>query len=395
MPNRILHISQPSEAGVATVLLGYLSRRLTPGGDDLELAVACAPDSQLSTQAQAMGVEVLPWEATRGPGPSVIPETHKVAELVRSWRPDLVHLHSSKAGLAGRLAVRGRIPTVFQPHAWSFEAIDGVSAVLSRQWERRAARWTHVTVCVSRAERAAAPSAGTRTSAHVIPNTVDPARWVVGERTAARARLGLEPGTPYAMCVGRLCEQKGQDSLVALWPTIRARVPQAQLVLIGAGPHAERLRGSHGRGVSLVGPQHAADWYAACDLLVVPSRWEAMAMVPLEAQAAGRMVVGYDVDGMAESLGPDNTLVSAGDHSRLASAVTSALLDLPDTHRRGVQGRDFAVRTWSPDEQPDLLQAAYRQAQHGFDLAHPSSRYAASSGVDTTERTISRTGSRK
>lgn len=395
MTNRILHISQPSEAGVATVLLGYLSRQLTRGGDDLELALACTPDSYLSAQAQAMGVEVLPWEATRGPGPCVIPETHTLSDLVRSWGPDLLHLHSSKAGLAGRLAVRGRIPTVFQPHAWSFEAVDGVSALFSRLWERHAARWTHVTVCVSQAERAAAPSADIRTSAHVIPNTVDPARWAVDERTAARARLDLEPGTPYAMCVGRLCEQKGQESLVSLWPTIRDRVPQAQLVLIGAGPHADRLRRTHGRGVSLVGPQHAADWYAACDLLVVPSRWEAMAMVPLEAQAAGRMVVGYDVDGMAESLGPGNTLVPAGDHGRLASAVVTALLDLPDTHRRGVQGRDFAVRNWSPDEQPDLLQAAYRHAQHKFDLTHSSSRHADSGSADATERTISRTGSRK
>jgi hypothetical protein len=51
--------------------------------------------------------------------------------VVEEVRPDLVHAHSAKAGLAGRLAVRGRIPTVFQPHAWSFEAVGGVTAALA------------------------------------------------------------------------------------------------------------------------------------------------------------------------------------------------------------------------------------------------------------------------
>ncbi|NEA48622.1 glycosyltransferase, partial [Streptomyces sp. SID10815] len=69
-------------------------------------------------------------------------------------RPDLVHAHSAKAGLAGRLAVRGRIPTVFQPHAWSFEAVGGATAALALRWERWGTRWAARTVCVSEAERA-------------------------------------------------------------------------------------------------------------------------------------------------------------------------------------------------------------------------------------------------
>lgn len=368
MTTRILHVSQPTEAGVATVLLGYLAHQLSAEGT--ELAVACPPDSYLAAQVEALGIELLPWEATRGPGPAVLSEVRALSKLASDWEPDLVHLHSSKAGLAGRLALRGRTPTVFQPHAWSYEAVDEVAAVLTRLWEQRAARWTHVTVCVSEAERAAAPSAGIRSRAQVIPNTVDPAQWTVGERGAARTRLGLQPGAPYAMCVGRLCEQKGQDTLVSGWPTVRDRVPGASLVLVGAGPLAESLGELKGPGVSLVGPQDAADWYAACDVLVVPSRWEGMAMVPLEAQAAGRMVLGYDVDGMAESLGPDNVLVPAGNHDQLTSAIGTALLDLPGTHRRGLRGRDFALRSCRPDHQLNLLDRAYQDARHRCDPRH-------------------------
>lgn len=363
MTTRILHVSQPGEAGVARVLLDYLTRQLAADDSDIALAVACPPDSRLAAHVRALGVELLPWEATRGPGAAVLTEVRALSALIRAWGPDLVHLHSSKAGLAGRLAIRGRIATVFQPHAWSFEAVNGLPALLSRAWERRAERWTHVTVCVSEAELAAAPAAGIRTHAAVIPNAVDPAGCSVGDRAAARAGLGLNLHQPYAVCVGRLCEQKGQDALVALWPAIREEVPGAQLVLVGGGPLAQELSLSCPPGVILVGPQDAADWYAAADLVIVPSRWEAMAMVPLEAQAAGRMVVGYDVAGMAESLGPENILVPSGDRDAMTAAVRSALLDLPGTHDRGLRGRDFAVRTWSPHLQLDLLRTVYRNAQ--------------------------------
>ncbi|MDQ2849433.1 MAG: glycosyltransferase family 4 protein [Actinomycetota bacterium] len=363
MPTRILHVSQPCEAGVATVLLGYLDRQLSATGDDLQLSVACPAGSYLAAQVQARGIEALPWEATRRPGPSVLREVRALSDLVNFWAPDLVHLHSSKAGLAGRLVIRGQIPTVFQPHAWSFESVHGMTGVLSRLWEHRASHWAHVTVCVSQAERAAAPTPDIRARAQVIPNTVDPSRWTVGDRGAARARLGLDPSLPYAMCIGRLCAQKGQQTLVSSWPKIRDRVPDAQLVLIGDGPMARELSRSCPRGVWLVGPQDAAPWYAACDLVVVPSQWEAMAMVPLEAQAAGRMVLGYDVDGMAESLGPSNVLVPAGDRDQLAGALTTALLDLPRTHQQGIQGRLFAVLTYSPASQLNLLQTAYQDAR--------------------------------
>ncbi|OMQ15223.1 glycosyl transferase, partial [Modestobacter sp. VKM Ac-2676] len=71
-------------------------------------------------------------------------ETLTLRRVVRAADPELVHLHSAKAGLAGRLAVQGSRRTVFQPHAWSFEAVTGGVAEASRRWERAAQRWTHL-----------------------------------------------------------------------------------------------------------------------------------------------------------------------------------------------------------------------------------------------------------
>ena len=82
-------------------------------------------------------------------------ETRRLRRIVEGVDPDVVHLHSSKAGMAGRLAVRGRRPTIFQPHAWSFDAVRGPVRAASLAWERFAQRWTTELVCVSLSERVA------------------------------------------------------------------------------------------------------------------------------------------------------------------------------------------------------------------------------------------------
>ncbi|MYW34882.1 glycosyltransferase, partial [Streptomyces sp. SID2119] len=151
-------------------------------------------------------------------------------------RPHVVHAHSAKAGLAGRIAVRGRVPTVFQPHAWSFEAVDGRTAELALGWERFGARWADHILCVSESERRTGQQAGITARWSVIHNGIDLDRFRPGgqaDRTAARASLplldGVDPQAPLVVCVGRLTRQKGQDVLLDAWR--RLRVPGARLVL--------------------------------------------------------------------------------------------------------------------------------------------------------------------
>ncbi|WP_241838051.1 glycosyltransferase [Streptomyces sp. CB03234] len=436
----------------------------------MRVAVACPPGTPLAVAAGARGAEVHPWRAGREPGPRLVVESRRIAELVELVRPDLVHAHSAKAGLAARIAVRGRVPTVYQPHAWSFEAVDGVTGALARRWERWAARWTDRVICVSEAERRRGEYAGVRASWSVVHNGVDTARFTTGpDRAAARAALGLPASAPLVVCVGRLCRQKGQDTLLAAWPAVLARVPHARLVLVGDGPAADSLRAAAGRiaaggngawvgfgraaagreaagragawrdsgpvgagraaspagasgaaggwaagpvgvgrdsgwvgapgvaggwgdgrvggwvgepggrrgGGGLDGPDgrlgdesrdgavrgrhlargggrrdgpgagrgdealdggpsvtfvgavaDPAPWYRAADLVVQPSRWEGMALAPLEAMAGGRPVLLTDVDGARESLPPGHEahcLVRPDDPAALGAALAGLL----------------------------------------------------------------------
>src|SRR5205814_7280998 len=143
-------------------------------------------------------------------------------------------------------------------------------------------------------------------SYHVVPSAVDLAQLPVAtdrDRERARARLGL-PAGPLVVCVGRLSRQKAQDVLLEAWPRVASAVPDATVALVGDGPEEPALRARNAPNVLFAGwRDDVPDWLAAADVVAIPSRWEGLPLVVLEAMARGRSVVSADADGMAESLG--------------------------------------------------------------------------------------------
>ncbi|GAB2459167.1 glycosyltransferase [Nocardioides hungaricus] len=319
---------------MAVVLLGYVRDQVARGWP---VTVACPASGWLPAAAADAGAVVATWRAGRDPGPSVAGEVRRLARVVAAARPDVVHLHSAKAGLAGRLAVHGRVPTIVQPHAWSFLAAGGPVRAAARAWERYAARWTTHLVCVSDAELALGRAAGVRGPASVVPNGVDLERLRPADRAAARAELGL-PDAPTAVCVGRLVEQKGQHDLLDVWPAVRSAVAGATLVLVGDGPDRAGLEARRVEGVVLAGVRDDVPrWLAAADVVVAPSRWEGMALVPLEAMACGRSVVATDVAGMVS--GTVAGTVPAEDPAALTDAVVDRLASPARADAEGAAGR--------------------------------------------------------
>nr|WSZ96480.1 glycosyltransferase [Streptomyces sp. NBC_00857] len=403
----VLHLVQPVDGGVARVVTDLVAAQVDSG---VRSVVACPDHGPLAEAAARRGAEVHVWRATRDPGFGLFDEVRGVARLVELIRPDLIHAHSAKAGFAGRLAVRGRVPTVFQPHAWSFEAVGGVTELLARQWERWAARWTDRVICVSEAERRTGERAGIAAPWSVVHNGVDVGHFTpmgtlpidapptgalaAGEpvatgspatdRTAresvsaevpsagalaARASLPLlaelEPATPVVVCVGRLCRQKGQDILLRAWQPVVQQLPQARLVLVGDGPDADELRGTAPPSVLFAGAvRDTAPWYRAADLVVQPSRWEGMAVAPLEAMASGRPVVLSDVDGARESLPPGREafcLTPPEDPPALAAAVSALLRDGPLREAIGRQGHQHVLSTYDVRRTTRAVADVYRE----------------------------------
>ncbi|WP_328299149.1 glycosyltransferase [Streptomyces sp. NBC_00435] len=375
MPGRapvVLHLVQPVDGGVARVVVDLVRAQSAAG---LRTVVGCPRGGQLESAAREAGAEVLTWRAGRAPGPGLAAEVLGARRLIARVRPDVLHAHSAKAGLAGRLAVRGSVPTVFQPHAWSFDAVGGATAALALRWERFGARWADRVLCVSDAERRTGESEGIDAHWSVIRNGVDLGHFRPGDpdpvkdKARARAELPL-PETflsdgPLAVCVGRLCQQKGQDILLRAWSELRAAVPGARLVLVGDGPDTERLRRAAPPGVHFAGAAFdIRPWLRAADLVVLPSRWEGMALAPLEAMACGRPVLVSDVSGARESLPPGQRrlcLVEPEDPAALAKALGGLLAEPRLLAELGEQAERHARMEFDVRRTTDAVTGLYHE----------------------------------
>lgn len=340
---KIVHVTQPVEAGVAVVVLDLAKAQQRRGWD---VSIACPPTGWLPDQAQGAGIPVHPWRATRSPGPRTAKELLDLRRTLRTLQPDLVHLHSSKAGL-GRIVTRGRTPTLFQPHLWSFRVAEGLLSRVCRRWEALASRWTHLLVCVSDDELASGRKTGVTARAQVVCNGVD---------TQLLQPKPKADEAPTAVCVGRIAHQKGQDLLLQAWPQVLGKVPNARLLIVGDGPMAATLQATHHPQVRWHGHSDTvAGFYERADVVVLPSRAEGMALVPLEAMACGRSVVAFDVEGVRQSLGDAGEVVPQNDIAALAQAIALRLADPELAAAEGKRGRQRAETLFDRDRMTDQI----------------------------------------
>lgn len=187
-----------------------------------------------------------------------------------------------------------------------------------------------------------------RVDAVVVPSEFLAARAVeIGARPAAihviPAGVDLDrfapspvPPEPVALFVGRFAEKKGLDVLLAAWPTVRERVPDARLRLVGYGPLAPQVRAEE--GIEVVGRRPHSEVAAEvrrARVVVSPSRTatdgdaDTLVVVNLEAQACGRPVVTTRHGGIPEYVQDGHTalLVEEGDPTSLAEALVRVLSD--------------------------------------------------------------------
>jgi glycosyltransferase involved in cell wall biosynthesis len=183
-------------------------------------------------------------------------------------------------------------------------------------------------------------------------------------RLAPVAAPALEPtgadpglGHPLVLAVGRLHPQKGYDVLLDALPLLG----DAVVAVAGDGPLAAELAARAPEVRWLGRRTDVADLYAAADVVVLPSVWEARSLTAQEALLAGRPLVATDVGGIRELVGDGAVLVPAGDPTALGTAVRRLLDDPAEAAAVAARGRAVAA-TW-PTEQDtvDQVAAVYRE----------------------------------
>jgi glycogen(starch) synthase len=340
---------------------------------------------QLAAGLRQEGVEV--EVLGRGPGgvrgPKVLFPLFAVPAVwraVRRFTPDVVQVHESDGGLAALLVAwlapalepRPLLAALLQvsyrrerqavrPLRWQGRMLGRPGAVEVRfRWLKAPLQIALGWLTAQAADRVLAPSAATAAEltrdyrvrgVAVVPNAMGAHPAAAAGAAGGGGEGGAaDAGAPgYLLVVGRLRIRKGVDVLLAALPELLRRHPGARLVVAGDGEHRTALQGAaaalglEGAVTFLgrVGGERVRALLPGAAALVVPSIYEGMPLVVLEAMAAAVPVVASRVSGIPEVVmdGETGWLVAPEDPPALAAALAALLADPQAARRRGAAGR--------------------------------------------------------
>lgn len=305
-----------SELGGAQKVMYELLAALP--ADRFEITLACRPGGELLTWVNQLNEQ--------RPAPIRVvelPHLHRAIKpladlrvllqlrrLMRREGFDVVHLHSSKMGILGRIAAYSAgVPHIlFTVHGWGAARQSSLMQRLLSLVERMVGRLTHSIVCVCEHDRRLGITLGfaTPNRTRVIYNGVTPAEQTPG---ALRRMLGLDASTYLFGTVGRLVEEKQPELVIQTAELLRSRGQRDfHAVLVGDGPlraRCEALIAERGLGdcVTLLGSRDDVQrWVGDLDAFLLPSKYEGFPLVVLEAMQAGLPIIATPVGGVPEQV---------------------------------------------------------------------------------------------
>jgi glycosyltransferase involved in cell wall biosynthesis len=306
----------------------------------------------------------------------------QLRQLIREWKPDVVHTHSSKAGILGRLAGwKERVPCVIHTvHGPPFHTYE-------KSWrnaiyvlcERIAAKRCHVIAAVAEAmrdqflaHRIGRPEQYAIVYSGMEVETFLDSRW---SREQVRTELGFAHDDFVIGTVARLAEHKGHDDLLDALGETMQRDPRLKLLWVGDGWWRERLLqrvsdlGLRERLLTtgLVPPEIIPKYLAAMDVLAHPSYREGLPRTVTQGLLVGLPVVAYDVDGTREVCidGETGRLVPPGDRHALREAILWMKSHPARRRTMGETGRAMCRTRFAAGAMVDHLLAIYQACLRG------------------------------
>ena len=312
--------------------------------EHFDVRVVCGPDHGAEGSLREAASEIAPV--------TVIPTLHRevspphdlaalltLRRVLREGGSSIVHTHSSKAGILGRLAAMPEAKVVHTIHGWGHTPDNpGWMSRLFVTLEQLAARHSDALVAVSSDVREEGLRRGIGDAAkyRVIPELVDfepVAGQFAAAREEARRRLGIAHDEEVVGWVGRFVPQKDPETLLGVVQRLLAARPAARVVLVGDGPlrvevESELARQGNARRTIFTGVRDdARHLYAGFDVVLHVSRWEGQPLVVQEAIAERIPVVATDAEGIQDLVvdGATGYVVDPGDIHAATEAITRVL----------------------------------------------------------------------
>jgi len=340
----------------------------------LESAFATRPDSLQVTPHLIRAVH--PWHDALA--------LRDLTRMLRDRRPDIVHTHSSKAGILGRLAARrAGVPIIIHTvHGPSFGSFQGPLAnLVFTAAERRAARCTTHFVTVAQAMTRQFLEAGIGRPdqfTRVFSGFLLEPFLAAGNDLDLRACYGLKPDDFVVGKIARLFKLKGHDDLIEAAPGIVRRCPKIKFLLVGGGPWRERLTEkvrsmnleNHFVFTGLVPPSEIPQLVGLMDAVVHLSTREGISRALPQALAAARPIVAYDCDGAGEVCLDNQTgfLIPPGDTASLTESLLALGANPGLREQLGRCGQSFVKERFPVERMVDGLHALYSKLSNRRNL---------------------------
>lgn len=326
----VMHILEAVEGGTwqhLTDLIGGMNRERFSCTVALSFERGRVDGAEAVSTLESMGAAVYQLTMKRRIAP--IADLRALVQLVlllRRVKPDVIHVHSSKAGLLGRVAARlCNVPVVYTPHAFAFLMTQSaLRRSFYQRLERAAVRLTSAVICLSCEEVAAAAALGyCPAQIHMIPNGI--------KLEGVRPLAVREGGKLRVGFFGRSAWQKGDDTFVRLVAALLERGAAVEGHMYGIAPDSPQLlRLIHQAGVEVAvrlcgscAPAEVVERMRDLDVIVMPSRWEGLPYVLLEAWLAGVPVAAYATGGIKDVVvhGESGLLAAPEDFKGLTACV--------------------------------------------------------------------------
>ncbi len=373
----VLHVTEAGGGGVARhlgLILPALSRRgLTCG----LFAFGRRLEDDFRTLAEKQSMTGLLSTLAFAPGANLLTAAVRLRTLVQQWQPRILHLHATRAGLAGRVALRRNRPPaiVYSPHAFGLTPNNVGRRRALKFGEQRLAKWTDCYALVSHAEYDDAMLLGLPASQCLVCENGLPNDFTgtLLERTEARKRLHVPPDSIVLGVPCRLAKQKNLDCLLRALATLR-QTPRGlpsnfRVILCGAGPEEQALRRlvidekltAIVRFAGLIPDLHRL--LRAFDLAVIPSRYEGLSYALLETLAAEVPLLVSNIPANLPRPELHDCLwtFQAGDEQDLSQQLAAALQSQDERQRRAQLGAALVKKNFSLNSQIDGLTALYQQ----------------------------------
>ena len=308
--------------------------------------------------------------------------TAALVRIIRHYRPHIIHTHLSKAGLLGRSAAifSSRAIRVHTFHGTVFSGYFGApkSRMIQRAERLLGARTDRVLALSERQrDELLAYRIAPESRIQIVPLGLELDRFRGGDRSAARAVLGIPPRAVAVVTLCRLAPVKRVDRLLRAMAVALKAAPALRLYVVGDGAERadlERQAADLGIAdrVTFAGwSSDAPTWYAAADIVALSSDSEGTPLSLIEAATAGRAAVATDVGGVADVVadGTTGVVVPRENEAAFAEALVRLGNDAPLRARLGAAGPERAVR-FAAERLVDDLDSLYRHvlAERGVKL---------------------------